>query len=162
LTVNGMMQIYQSTLARKDGAKVNDVWMANIVAKDNRDDNFIQGFIDELIERDEPIPMPLKKYIAQRNESRVQPAPKPKTPGPKRGNRFHRDGAIVRAISFINREYKFPPYRNREQVTRESACSIVSKALAALGYAMNEAAVEKIWEKSVRERRRARETDGDG
>jgi hypothetical protein len=143
ITVNGIMQIYQSTLARPDGAKLIDTWMANIVAEDNRNDEFIRAFVGELIYRDESVPGPLKEYLVQPRET---PPPPSKNPGPDPADRIHRDAAICSTIGWLEHEHKILPTRGREQRKRESGCSIVAKALTFLGRGVSEEAVEKIWQ----------------
>lgn len=93
----------------------------------------------DLVERDEPLPPNLKKFVLDLLGGR-KPA--------RRGGRpvqhtMARDLDIAIAVSnmvFLG----FRPTRNRSTVS-PSACSIVADALAAIGSALGERRVEAIW-----------------
>lgn len=101
-----------------------------------------------LIESGEPLPESLRGWAVEAINSGA--TKQRTTPGPKPAKHADRNGLIFTAAQEICRTYGFKMTRNRESMSRDTACSIVAKALEQVGLAMSEVNVEKIVEKRTK------------
>jgi hypothetical protein len=94
-----------------------------------------------LLCRDEKLPLLLRKKVIALLQKQS------KKRGPKRMNLLPRDGIIVAVVAFIIQDYGLDATRNDATKDKDSAASIVSRALRELGEKkISEARVNKIYQ----------------
>jgi len=74
-------------------------------------------------------------------------AQEPPPPARRRGPPSNglRDQCIVAVVERLRQDYRLNPTRNRASTARLTACSIVARVLAELGFKLNEIGVETVW-----------------
>jgi len=139
-----------SLCARESGlnSETFSMWLNAALGADGREEPFHEGLrlvAADFIERDIPLPPPLRSYIV---DVLRQPIP-PSHYITRRRGRTLRDGLIRDALASVTFYYpRLKPTRNRVQRTNgtvHSVCSIVSEVLGELKINLSEDAVEKLW-----------------
>jgi len=93
------------------------------------------------------MPERLRDYVVEKLQMDVASGPKRR--GPKPYNFAARNYLVGLTVSTAVRDWGISPTRNRasaDRSKRESACSLVKKALQRRGVNLSEGAVEKIWQ----------------
>ena len=130
------------TLHRIDNEELLDLIRDAGEAKETRE--YMLAVAAALIENENRLPDPLKKFVIEILRNLQEPSP---GPGRKRSNLVERDSIIGFVVASICVRWKFSPTRN-EATERASAISIAQKALGQLGTDLTEGAISKIWDKS--------------
>jgi hypothetical protein len=106
------------------------------------EDEMLRGFASLCLEHNLPMPPNLRDYIID-----VLRRPGPLLPIFKeRGGRGWRDAAILFAVEQVVCTTNIKATRGEEQRRKESACSLVAKALKEANAGIDESSVVKIWQ----------------